>query len=67
LQWLQDTSKIHGNNLNNGRCEVSTYFKNKKKKYMKDKIIELATNIKNKNIGVLHRGINEFKRLPTEK
>jgi hypothetical protein len=29
---------------------------------MKDKIDELATNIKNKNIGDLCRGINEFKK-----
>jgi hypothetical protein len=29
---------------------------------MKDKINELATNSKNKNIRDLYRGINEFKR-----
>jgi hypothetical protein len=29
---------------------------------MKNKIIELATNSKNNNIGDLYRGINEFKR-----
>jgi hypothetical protein len=29
---------------------------------MKDKINELATNNKNKNIRDLYRGINEFKR-----
>jgi hypothetical protein len=29
---------------------------------MKDKINELATNIKNKNIRDLYRGINLFKR-----
>jgi hypothetical protein len=30
--------------------------------YRKDKINELAMNSKNKNIGDLYRGINEFKR-----
>jgi hypothetical protein len=34
----------------------------KKSEYLKDKINELATNSKNKNIRDLHRGINEFKR-----
>jgi hypothetical protein len=29
---------------------------------MKDKIDELATNSKNKNIRNLYRGINEFKK-----
>jgi hypothetical protein len=29
-------------------------------KYLKDKINELATNSKNKNIGDPHRGIKEF-------
>jgi hypothetical protein len=31
------------------------------RKYLKDKIDELATNSKNKNIRNLCRGINEFK------
>jgi hypothetical protein len=30
--------------------------------YLKDKIDEVATNIKKKNIRDLHRGINYFKR-----
>jgi hypothetical protein len=37
LQWLQDPSEINGNNLNNVRCEVGTYFRNKKREYLKDK------------------------------
>jgi hypothetical protein len=38
----------------------------KKNEYLKDKINELTTNSKNKNIGDLYRGIHEFKRsLPT--
>jgi hypothetical protein len=33
-----------------------------KREYLKDRINELATNSKNKNIRYLYRGINEFKR-----
>jgi hypothetical protein len=33
----------------------------KKREYLKDRINELATNSKNKNISDLYRGINEFK------
>jgi hypothetical protein len=62
LHWLKDPSEINGDNLNNVRCEASRYFRNTKKEYMKDKINELATNSKNKNIRELRRGINEFKR-----
>jgi hypothetical protein len=62
LQWLQDPSKINGDNLNNIRCEASSHFRNKKREYVKDKINELASNSKNKNIRDPHRGINEFQR-----
>jgi hypothetical protein len=44
------------------RRKASTYFRNKKREYLKDKVNELATNSKNKNIIDLYRGINEFKR-----
>jgi hypothetical protein len=40
------------------RREVSRHFRNKKREYLKDKINELATNNKNKNIIDLYRGIN---------
>ncbi|PNE09427.1 Vesicle transport protein GOT1B, partial [Cryptotermes secundus] len=62
LQWLQDPSKLNGDNLNNIRRETSRHFKNKKREYLKDRIDELATNIKNKNIRDLYREINDFKR-----
>jgi hypothetical protein len=61
LQWLQDPSEINGNNLNNGRREVSRHFKNKKREYLKDKFNEFATNNK-KNIRDLYKGLYEFKR-----
>jgi hypothetical protein len=43
------------------RREASRYFRNEKRKYLKDKMNEVATNGKNK-IRDLYRGINEFKR-----
>jgi hypothetical protein len=61
LQWLQDPSEINGDNLNNVIREASRYFRNKKRGYLKDKINELATNSKNKNIRDLYRGIDGFK------
>jgi hypothetical protein len=48
--------------LKNVRREVSRYFRNKKREYLKDKINELATNSKNKNMRDLYRGVNELKR-----
>jgi hypothetical protein len=59
---LQDPSEINGDNLNNVRRVASRHFRNKKREYLKDKINELATNSKSKNIRDLYRGINEFKR-----
>jgi hypothetical protein len=38
------------------RHETSRYFKKKKREYLKDKVNELATYRKNKNIGDLQRG-----------
>jgi hypothetical protein len=62
LQWLQDPSEINGDNLNNVSHEASRHFRNKKREYLNDKINELATNSKNKNIRDLYRAINELKR-----
>jgi hypothetical protein len=62
LQWLQDPSEISGDNLNNVRRQASRHFRNKNREHLKDKINELATNSKNKNIRDLYRGINEFKK-----
>jgi hypothetical protein len=62
LQWSQDPSEINGDNLRIVRRKASRYFRNKKKEYLKDKINELATNSKNKNIRDLYRRKNEFKR-----
>jgi hypothetical protein len=53
--------KLNGDNRNNARREASRYFRNQMREYLKDKINELATNSKNKNIRDLYRGKNEFK------
>jgi hypothetical protein len=37
-------------------------MRHKKREYLKDKINELATDSRNKNIIDLHRRINEFKK-----
>jgi hypothetical protein len=50
LQLLQDPSEINADNLNIVRCETSRHFRKNKKKYLKNKINELATNSKNKSI-----------------
>jgi hypothetical protein len=52
FQWLQDPSKIKGDNLNNIRCEANLRFTNKKNEYLKDRINELAMNSKNKTRGI---------------
>jgi hypothetical protein len=62
LQWLQDPSQINGDNLNNIRREASRHFRNEKRKYLRDKTSEFATNSKNENIRDIHREINKFKR-----
>jgi hypothetical protein len=62
LQWLHNPSHISGDNLQNLRYETSRTFKNKKREYLKDKVNELETGNKNKNIRDLYRGINAFKK-----
>jgi hypothetical protein len=59
---LQNPSQINGDSLQNLRRETNRIFREKKMKYMKDKINELGTNNKDKNIRDLYRGINEFKK-----
>jgi hypothetical protein len=43
-----------GDNLKNIRCEASRHFRNKRRKYMKDIINELAISSKSKNIRGLY-------------
>jgi archaellum component FlaC len=62
MQWLQDPSQRHVDNLSNIRREASRHFRNKKKEYQKTEVEEHGTNSKIKNIRDLYRGINDFKR-----
>jgi hypothetical protein len=61
-QRLYDPSDAIEDNLSDVRWEVSRNFRNKKRDYLKDKINELESNSKNKNIRDLSKGINEFKK-----
>jgi hypothetical protein len=51
---------VNEDNLGKVRREAGTHSRNKKREYLKDKINDLESNNKNKNIRDLHRGINEF-------
>jgi hypothetical protein len=55
LQWLHEPSETNGDILKIVRREASRYFRNKKREYRKDKINELGTNSKNKNVRDLYR------------
>jgi hypothetical protein len=62
LQWLQDPNEVNEDYLSDVRRQAIGHFRNKKREYLKDKINELESDSKNKNIGDLYRGINEFKK-----
>jgi hypothetical protein len=53
--------KCSEDNLSIVRREANRHFRNKKREYLKDKINDLESNSKNKNIRDLYRDINEFK------
>jgi hypothetical protein len=53
---------VNDDNLSNVRWEASGHFRNKRREYLKEKINELESNSKNKNIRDPYRGINEFKK-----
>jgi hypothetical protein len=53
---------VNGEKMDNAICEASRTFRTKKREYPKNKLNELETNSKNKNIRDLFRGINEFKK-----
>jgi hypothetical protein len=62
LQWLQDPSEANQDTLRDVRGAASRHFRNKKRKYLKDKINQLESNSKNKNFRKRYRAINEFKK-----
>jgi hypothetical protein len=53
---------VNEDNLSNVRWEASRHFRKKKREYLRDKIDELESNSKNKNIRDLYRGITDFKK-----
>jgi hypothetical protein len=62
LRSLQDPSQINENNLINARCEASTHFREKKNKYLKDKINDLAISNENKTIRDSSQRMSKFKK-----
>jgi hypothetical protein len=59
---LQNRKQINGNNLKNLRSETSRVCRKNEREYLKDKINQLETTNKNKDIRNLYRSINEFKK-----
>jgi hypothetical protein len=59
---LQDPSEANEDNLIDVRREDGRHFRHEKREYLKDKINELESNSKNKNIRDLYKGINEFNK-----
>jgi hypothetical protein len=51
VQCLQDLRQINGDNQNNVRHEAKRHFRDKKREYLKAKIINLQTTNKNKKNG----------------
>jgi len=63
MQWVQDPSQSNVDNLNNVGHEASRHFRNKKKAYLKAKIVELENNSKIKNIGACIRASVALRRV----
>jgi hypothetical protein len=59
---LQIPSEANEDNLSDVRWEVIGHFRYKEREYLNDKINDLESNGKNKNVRDLYRGINEFKK-----
>ena len=62
MQWVQNPSQNNVDNMNSIGRVASRHFRKKKKAYLTDKIEELETNSKIKNIRDLYRGINDFRK-----
>ncbi|KAJ4431136.1 hypothetical protein ANN_19731 [Periplaneta americana] len=61
LKFLQDPVEEKRDNYLNERREASRTLRNKKRGYLKEKLNEVETNSKNKNIRDLYKGIKKFK------
>jgi hypothetical protein len=62
MQWMQDTSQSNVENLNKVRRDASRHLRDKKKAHTKEKIEELETNSKLKNVRDWYRGIIDFNK-----
>ena len=58
---FQDPNQNNVDNLNNVRCEASRSCKNKKKKYLQAKVLNLKLTV-TPRISNLYRSINDFKK-----
>ncbi|KAJ4430976.1 hypothetical protein ANN_19569 [Periplaneta americana] len=61
FKFLQDPVEEKRDNYFNERREASRTLRNKERGYLKEKLNEVETNSKNKNIRDLYKGIKEFK------
>jgi hypothetical protein len=61
LHWLLNSNEIYGDDLNDIRRETSRHVRNKKREYLKDKINELPTDSKRKNIRDLYKELNNLR------
>jgi len=61
MRLVQNPNQSNVENLNNVRREASRHFRNEKEEYLEDKIDELETNSKMKNIRDVYRDITDFK------
>ena len=62
LKFLQDPTHLNRDKYHTGKRESSRALRNKKRDYLKEKLIEIDTNRKNKNIRDLYKGIKDFKK-----
>jgi hypothetical protein len=53
---------VNEDNLSDVRRKVSKHFRKKEREYLKNKINELGSNSKNKNIRDIYRDVYEFKK-----
>ncbi|KAJ4438077.1 hypothetical protein ANN_14016 [Periplaneta americana] len=61
LKFLQDPVEENRDIYFNERWEASRTLRNKRRGYLKEKLNEIETNSRNKNIRDLYKGIEEFK------
>jgi hypothetical protein len=52
-------ARLHGDNLDNVRCEINKTFRNKRSEYLKK--IELEKDSKHYNIRNIYEGLNELR------